>query len=289
MNVPLKGSRDENVRWKVALPQGGNSSPVVVGEHVFVTCVLDSKGHKRALLCFARKDGQLLWKQETTYEDNEPTHETNPYCSATPVTDGERVIASFGSAGLVCYDFTGKQQWRCDTGKQYHIFGNASSPIIHGNLCFLWCGPGNRQCVVAIDKVSGKKVWQHDEPGGDIGDKTAETWIGSWSTPIIVHVDGHDELVLCVPHKVRAFDPSSGRELWSCDGLDKQVYASPVCSADGIVVALSGFTGPSLAVKAGGKGDVTKTHRLWHAAKGMPEHVGSPVLIGRFWFSCGHQ
>jgi outer membrane protein assembly factor BamB len=245
---------------------------------------LDKQGHKRALLCFARKDGKLLWQQETKYEDNEPTHETNPYCSATPVTDGERVIASHGSAGLVCYDFKGKEQWRYATGKQYHIFGNASSPILHGDLCILWCGPGKRQFLVAVDKKTGRRIWQHDEPGGDPGDPKSVTWIGSWSTPIVVRVNGHDELILAVPFKVRGLNPNTGRELWWCDGLDRQLYASPVSSPDGIVVLLSGFNGPDLAVRAGGTGDVTNSHRLWYQDKRMPERVGSPVVVGDHCF-----
>jgi outer membrane protein assembly factor BamB len=228
-NVPLKWSKADNVRWKVALPQGGNSSPIVWGDRIFITQALDAKGHRRAVLCLARKDGELLWQKETEYKENEPTHNTNPACSATPVTDGERVIASLGSAGLVCYDFDGKEQWRYDTGKQYHIWGNASSPILHGELCILWCGPGERQFLLAVDKKTGQKVWQHDEPGGDSGAKGGKAaWIGSWSTPIIVRVDGRDELILCVPQKVKGFDPKTGSELWSCDGLGKLVYTSPI-------------------------------------------------------------
>ncbi len=288
-SVPVKWSRTENVRWKAALPHAGNSSPVVWGDRIFVTCVLDAKGHKRAVLCFARKDGQLVWQRETEYKDNEPTHETNPYCSATPVTDGERVVASFGSAGLVCYDFQGKELWRYETGKQYHIFGNASSPILHGGLCILWCGPGERQFLVAVDKRTGKKVWQQDEPGGKAGEKTSETWIGSWSTPLIVRIDGHDELIVCVPHKVKAFDPDTGRELWWVDGLDKQFYSSPVCSSDGVVVVLSGFRGPDLAVKPGGKQDVTKTNVSWLSTKGILPRIGSPVIVGEYCYLLGME
>jgi outer membrane protein assembly factor BamB len=283
-NLPLKWDRTDNIRWKVELPQGGNSSPVAWNDRVFLTCATDTKGHKRAVMCFARKDGRLLWQRETDYKENEPTHQTNPYCSATPVTDGERVIASHGSAGLVCYDFNGKEQWRYATGKQYHIFGNASSPILHGNLCIFWCGSGERQFLVAMDKKTGRKVWQHDEPGGDAGDPKSETWVGSWSTPIVVRIDGHDELILCAPFKVRGFEPKTGRELWWCDGLDKQVYASPVFSADGTIVVLSGFEGPDLAVRAGGSGDVTKSHRIWYRTKAIAQRIGSPVLVGNYCF-----
>ena len=93
---------------------------------------------------------------------------TNPFCSASPVTDGERVIASHGSAGLVCYDFEGKELWRHDTGKLEHLWGTASSPIIHGDLCIQWCGPGARQYLIALNKKTGEKVWETVEGGGDL-------------------------------------------------------------------------------------------------------------------------
>jgi outer membrane protein assembly factor BamB len=278
-NPPLRWSRTVNVRWKVRLPDAGNSSPVVWGDRVFLTQALD-KGSRRAVLCFDRADGKLLWQRETPYKDREPTHATNPYGSATPATDGERVVASLGSAGMVCYDFAGKELWRKDVGKLYHIWGNASSPVLCGNLAILWCGPGDRQFLLAVDKASGQTVWEHQEPGGKYGHSPKE-WVGSWCTPLLARVGGHDELILCVPGKVKGFDPGTGQELWSCAGLGPLVYASPVCSAaDRIVVALSGFHGPDLAVRAGGKGDVTATHRLWRHAQGIPQRIGSPVIVG---------
>src|ERR1043165_6250573 len=129
-SVPTTWSGKKNIKWKIPLPPQGNSSPVVWGQRVFLTLPLDAKGTKRALWCIDRKDGSILWKRDVPYQGKEPTHSTNPYCSATPVTDGERVIVSFGSAGLYCYDMDGKDQWHYDVGKQIHIWGNASSPIL---------------------------------------------------------------------------------------------------------------------------------------------------------------
>jgi outer membrane protein assembly factor BamB len=276
---PLKWSRTENVRWKAPLSGSGNSSPIVCKDRVFLTQALD-KGRRRAVLCFQRGDGKLLWQRETVYTKEEPTHETNPYCSASPVTDGERVIASLGSAGMVCYDFAGKELWRKDLGKLEHIWGNASSPILYGDLAILWCGPGERQFLLAVKKTSGDTVWRHDEPGGKSGKAGPKEWLGSWCTPIIARVGDHDELILGVPKKVKAFDPKTGAESWSCDGLGDLVYASPVISVDGIVIAVSGYYGPALAVRAGGKGDVTDTRRLWHHTQKHPQRIGSSVIIG---------
>jgi outer membrane protein assembly factor BamB len=286
-NLPATWSETQNVKWKISLPEKGHSAPVVWGSRIFLAQPLDAKGHKRALWCLDRKDGSVLWQREVAYEPNEPTHGTSSYCAATPVTDGERVIVSFGSAGLYCYDFAGKEQWHYELGKLWHIWGNASSPILYQNLVILWAGPGERQFLVALDKTTGKKVWRHEEPGGKDGMKGKE-WIGSWTTPIVAKVAGHDELILGVPRKLKAFDPKTGTELWSCDGLGDLVYTSPAISADGIVVAFSGFHGPAIACKAGGSGDVTKTHRLWQQ-KGNPQRIGSPVIVGEHCYLVGEN
>jgi outer membrane protein assembly factor BamB len=275
--VPLRWSPTENVRWKVALPAPGNSSPIVWGDRVFITQA-NKSGDTRSLLCFERTEGKKLWQADVTFEGKEDTHQTNPYCSATPVTDGERIVVSHGSAGMHCYDFAGKERWHKDLGKLQHIWGNASSPILYDNLAILWCGPGERQFLLAVDKKTGKEVWRHDEPGGSSGKN--KPWIGSWSTPIVVKVQGREELILSVPEKVKGFDPKTGKELWSCSGLGKLVYTSPACSEDGIVISLAGYGGPGLAVRAGGNGDVTATHRLWHHAKRNPQRIGSPLIIG---------
>ncbi len=191
------------------------------------------------------------------------------------------VFVSHGSAGMFCYDFAGKELWRKDLGKQIHIWGNASSPILYGDLAILWGGPGERQFLIAVSKKDGSTVWQHDEPGGR-GDQ-GRPYVGSWSTPIVVKAGDHDELLLGVPENLKGFDPKTGKELWACAGLhngdkDQLVYTSPVY-ADGIAVAFAGFGGAALAARVGGKGDVTETNRLWYQPSG-PQRIGSPVLLG---------
>jgi outer membrane protein assembly factor BamB len=278
--LPLKWSPTDNVRWKVPLPEPGNSTPIIWGDRLFLTQSLD-KGTRRAVRCYARADGKLLWERETPFEGKEPTHQTNPYCSASPVTDGERVIASLGSAGMVCYDFEGKELWRKDLGPLVHIWGNASSPVLHRDLAILWCGPGTRQFLLAVNKTDGRTAWEHQEPGGKGGPE--RPYIGSWTTPLVVRVGDHDELILGVSEKLKGFEPMTGKELWSCAGLktaaaDELVYTSPVF-AGGIVVAMGGFSGAAMAVRAGGKGDVTATHRLWYHPRN-PQRIGSPVIVG---------
>jgi outer membrane protein assembly factor BamB len=271
-------SAKDNVRWKVPLPGPGNSTPIVWGPRIFLTQSLDRAGTQRAVLCLHREDGRLLWQKVTLFQGKEPTHDTNPYCSASPVTDGQRVIASLGSAGVVCYDLQGKQLWHRDLGPFIHVWGNASSPVLHGDRVILNCGPGERTFLLAMDRKTGKDLWKKEEPGGKAGLKKEE-WIGSWSTPRIVRVAGKDQLIMTWPHAVKAYDPEDGALVWTCRGLSRLVYTSPLATPE-VVVALSGFHGSALAVKTGGQGDVTDTHRLWHHTRSNPQRIGSGVIVG---------
>jgi outer membrane protein assembly factor BamB len=257
------------VRWKAALPGPGNSTPIVWGDRILLTQSTDA-GTKRSLLCLGRADGRLLWQQDVAYEGREPTHKTNPHSAASPVTDGERVIVSHGAAGMFCYDLTGRELWKRDLGRPEHMWGSGSSPIIHRDLAMLWCGAGDRQFLLAVDKRTGEDRWRVDVPGGD-----AKKFIGSWSTPVVVTVGDHDELILGVPRQLKGFDPATGKELWSCDGLGDLVYTSALY-ADGIAVAMSGYGGPALAIRLGGRGDITRD-RLWHHPKNI-QRIGSGVI-----------
>lgn len=251
-DLPLEWNESKNVRWKIALPDKGNSSPVIWGDRIFLTQASEKTSwppkrdpriprgtsgggnavaEKRSVMCFDRKNGKLLWQRDTIYKEPEPTHGTNPFCSATPVTDGERVIASHGSAGLVCYDVDGKHLWKYDVGKLDHVWGNASSPILYEDLVILWCGPGSRQFLLALNKTTGKKVWEHREMNAEKG-----TFLqGTWATPLIVRVGETDQLLLPLAYVMKGFDPKTGKELWQARGPGNFVYGSAL-SSDGIAV-----------------------------------------------------
>jgi hypothetical protein len=272
--LPVRWDQSENVRWRVTLPERGNSTPVVWDNRVFITQAIEKEG-RRTVMCFDRNAGKLLWQSGVAYQEREVTHATNPYCSASPVTDGDRVIASFASAGLCCYDFHGKELWHRDLGKQAHLWGNAASPIIYNDLCILNFGPGERTFLIAVDKRTGKTVWQTDEPGGNFGENSSH-WTGSWSTPIVIRLNGRDEMIMNFPNRVASFDPRTGKELWTCKGLNPLVYTSPLWG-DGVVVAMGGFNGSSLAVRPGGSGDITETNRLWQVSR-TKQRIGSGVI-----------
>ncbi len=279
-NLPMHWSTTENVKWKVPLPGPGNSTPIIWGNKVFLTQAVKD-WPERLLMCFNRVDGKLLWKSGVEFSGKEDTHRTNPYCSASPVTDGERIIVSHASAGVFCYDLNGKKLWHRDLGTQAHIWGNGASPMIHGEICYLNFGPGERSFLIAMDKHTGKTLWQVDDPGGNAGKpvpgKSNRTiWTGSWSTPIVRTIHGREELIMSWPRRALAFNPNDGKVLWECRGLNPLIYTSPIFD-DGIVVAMGGYGGAALAVKAGGSGDVTETHRLWHKPR-VPQRIGSAVI-----------
>jgi outer membrane protein assembly factor BamB len=140
-NLPTTWSATQNVRWKVPLPEPGNSTPIIWGDHVFLTQSLDG-GKRRAVLALDRADGKQLWQQAVPCAVKETTHRQNPPCSSSPVTDGQAVYASFASAGVVAYDFSGKQLWHRDLGPVQHVFGNGSSPALYKDLLIVFHGPG---------------------------------------------------------------------------------------------------------------------------------------------------
>jgi len=258
--LPIRWSTEENVLWRVDLPEPGNSTPIVWNDRLFLTQPVDKD---RTLLCFDRKTGTLLWKSGTTYTLPDRTHPTNPYCSPSPVTDGERVYTGFGSAGVFCYDFDGKEFWKVDLGVQDHEWGSGTSPILFEDLLILQFGPGNRELLVALNKKTGKEVWRVDAPHKDqwVGKDKSEQLHGSWSTPLIIKSGDRDDLVVYWPHVAVGYNPKTGEERWRCEGFGDLVYANPAWG-EGVLVALGGYGGPSFAFRPEGEGDLTEA-RLW--------------------------
>ena len=280
-NIPLRWSTNENVRWRTGLPERGNSTPIIWGNRVFVTQAIE-KEKRRVLMCFDRATGSLLWQVGPAVAESEPTHDTNPQCSGSPVTDGDRVIVWFGSAGLYCFDLKGKELWRRELGPQRHIWGWGASPMLYRDLCILNFGPGEPSFLLAVNKKTGKDVWKLVEPNADSGEKKPgqdkAVWTGSWNTPVVIRANRRDELAVAWPKRLLALEPTTGKELWSCAGLNPLVYTSPLYDVKTeTVVAMGGFNGMALAAKAGGSGDVTGSRRLWHHPR-TKQRIGSGVI-----------
>jgi outer membrane protein assembly factor BamB len=298
-NLPVTWSATENVKWKVPLADAGNSTPVIWGDRIFLTQA-NKGGTVRSLLCFARADGKLLWKKDVEYSRPETNWGGITYTNASAAVDDKCVVACFASAGLYCYDHAGKPLWkRTDLGSWQHSFGSGASPVLYEGLVIMWCGPdaspalggakgptgaegakgkkgpaGSRNFLIAVNKGTGKTVWEHDEK------------CGSWSTPLLINHGGRDQLLLGTgpdaktkpdpeTNYFKGLDPKTGKELWFCRGLNSYVYTSPLF-ADGVAVQMCGFGGSALAVKLGGTADITRD-RLWlHRANN--QRVGSGLI-----------
>lgn len=285
--APLTWGPEKNIKWKAPLPGPGNSSPIVSGQRVFLTCAKE-EGRDRGTYCYDRNTGSLLWSKHVRYEEKDLTHGTNPYCGSSPAADGKRVVVWHGSAGLYCYDYDGNELWKRDLGEFKHIWGYGQSPVFHGEKIILNCGPGERTFVTAIDAKDGKTLWQVDEPGGATGEKGNTEWIGSWSTPTIAKIDGRDQILVSLPYHLNAYDPADGKILWTVDGLGKLVYTSVVVG-DGVGVAMSGFHGPAMGFKLGGSGNVTESSRLWLNKERQPQRIGTGIIIGKHLYMVNEQ
>ncbi len=270
-DLPVEWDSTRNVRWKVEIPGDGVSSPIVWGDKIFVTSSLDY-GRDRILHCLDRNSGQTLWSQSIHDDDPELTSALTGYAAPTAVTNGKQVVAFFGRGGLVCYDLGGNQQWHRRFGEFESELGIATSPIIHGNHVILVCDhDGTRfstfdSFLIAIDLASGKTAWKTDRRG----------LFRSWSTPIVVPTAGaQSEIVVNAQDELRGYDPANGTLLWQVTGMTGWVTPSPVF-ADGLIFATSGRDGPTLAVKPGGRGDVSESHVVWRIDRGSP-YVCSPL------------
>ena len=259
-----------SVQWKVSVPGRGNSSPIVWGDRIFLTTARD-QGLRLSMLAFSRKDGAKIWETDIPQNGVEYPHQKNGYASATAATDGELVYASFGRHGLVAVDFNGKIVWHRQFGIIDNYHGPAGSPVLHRDRVFIYQdakpAPGQRAFVGAFDKKTGKTIWE-----------TPRSETVGWGTAVVINTGERDELVVNSQRRVAAYDPDSGKELWTVRGMTFEVVPTPVVG-HGLVFASSGRAGPTLAIKPGGSGDVTATHVAWSSPKGSP-FVPSGIVVG---------
>ncbi|TWU23803.1 outer membrane protein assembly factor BamB family protein [Bythopirellula polymerisocia] len=280
--TPTTWTDSENVKWDIDLPGPGSSCPIVVGDKVFVTCWSgygldrnepgDQAALKRHLVCVNRQNGEVLWDQavdpylpEDEYGGMFAEH---GYASHTPVSDGEYVFAFFGKTGVVAFDMDGKKLWQTSVGTESGIqnWGTASSPLLYKELVIVPATAENH-ALVALDKHTGSEVWKQE----------AEGFEGTWGSPILVNLPGGDqEIVLGVPGEIWAFHPDNGKLKWYSKGPGANSNTSSVVAADAVVYALGGRDGDTVAVKAGGKGDVSESNILW--SSGERGGIGSPLV-----------
>lgn len=276
-NLPEKWSQSSGIAWKTPLPGAGASSPIVYGNKIFLTSYtgyfvpgedggsLDDL--QRHLLCLDLSSGNVLWDKAIAAKlPEEERIRDHGYAANSVAVDAEHVYAFFGKSGVFAFDHAGKQKWQADVGEKTHGWGTSASPVLFGDLVFINASVES-ESLIALDRATGKQVWI----AGGIRE--------AWNTPIVIESqEGRQELVIATQGKILAFAPDTGKPLWSCN-TDIGWYMVPcVVAHDGIVYCLGGRSGTaSLAVRAGGSGDVTKTHRLWTSPKGS--NVSSPVYL----------
>jgi outer membrane protein assembly factor BamB len=187
------------------------------------------------------------------------------YAANTPITDGERLYVFFGKSGVYCFDLDGKELWHESVGKNTNGWGSGASPIFYKDLLIVNASIESG-AMVALDKKSGKEIWR------------AKGINSAWNTPILVPLESKQvELVVSINSWILGINPDDGKELWRADGVHR--YCCPsVVAHDGVVYAVGGGS-TALAVRAGGRGDVTKTHMVWRFEKRESSNVASPVYL----------
>lgn len=278
--LPATWSATENIVWKTPLPGFGSSSPITLGDRIFLTCYSgygvdpQEAGDQNRLvlhvLCVDLAGGEILWDRQTEPRLPETPYdagrvELHGYASATPVTDGQAVYAFFGKSGVLKYALDGELLWRASVGSGLddHRWGSAASPIVHEELLIVNASAESRS-IRALSKAGGEEVWR------------VEGIVDSWSTPLVVPLaDGGKELVVIERSQVLGLDPDTGERLWFCRKPRDYVCPSVIAHQGVVYVINSRHSAMLLAIRTGGRGDITDSHVLW--TKRWTTRVSTPL------------
>lgn len=289
--IPTKWSSTENIAWKIAIPGEGHSSPIVWGDKVFLTSSLTEK-NKRILLCLDRLSGQTVWQRDVVQSPPETIHRLNSRASGTPATDGKQVYVTFmraegdeviapnvGSERLItpgkiivaAYDLDGNEKWKTNVGDFLSAHGFNTCPVLFEDLVILNGDHDGDAYLVALDRQSGRQRWR----------TRRENKTRSYVTPIIREIDGITQMILSGSLCIASYDPRNGKRHWIVDGPTEQFVASMVYDGK-YVFATGGYPERHiLAIRPGGKGNVTETHIAWRTTRGAA-YVPSPIISGRY-------
>jgi len=289
-NPPIEWSEQQNIRWKTLLPGTGYSTPAIRGNDIFITAAISteigepsrmsvrfSKPVKYMVLAVDRTNGKIKWERLAREEvPHEGKHQSTTWATGSPITDGERVYAFFGSRGLYCYNIEGDLLWEKDFGDMSirMEFGEGSSPTLYKNrLVINWDHEG-QSFIVVLDAATGEEIWKKNRD-----ERT------SWMTPLVVEVAGRMQVITSATNRVRSYDMATGEVIWEDEGLTANVIPSPV-EADGVVYVMSGYRGNALrAIRlTGAKGDISgSSNVLWSYNRDTP-YTPSPLLLGGFLY-----
>ena len=282
-NLPLRWNTNENIAWRLTLPGLSASTPVIWGDKVFLNV---PEGKQLYLWCVDKREGSLVWKRLIRAGELR-IHPKHNQSSPSPVTDGKNVYVLNAYGALRSFDFAGNEIWareiQQDYGRLGLRFGYASSPLLFEDSLYIQVlrePPNDPSYILRIDKRTGKTLWKADFPAG-AGYKAAD----SYSTPTILRRGKTVELIVNGSDQVTGHDAATGQELWRASGLSPEsppsrVVSSPVV-ADGVVYAPASFR-PLLALRAGVRGSLDESHRLWSSRNG-PD-IPSPVTDGKYFY-----
>jgi outer membrane protein assembly factor BamB len=281
--LPATWSATQNLAWKTELPGAGTSSPILVGDKIYVTSYSgynvpgnpgDANALKLHLSALDRKTGKLLWTKDVAPKlpEQAKIRDEHGYASSTPASDGKKIYCFFGKSGAKAFDLQGKELWSADLGGTLHGWGSAASPVLHGKLVLVNASVESGT-LYALDADTGKEVWK----AGGIKE--------SWSTPVVAtSKEGRAEILVPIQGKIFGLDPKNGAQLWSCDTQIPWYMVPAGVTADGVAYWIGGRSGGAFAVRLGGSGDVSASHRVWTAEKNS--NVPSPIFhAGHLYFA----
>jgi outer membrane protein assembly factor BamB len=285
-NLPTHWSKTDNVLWKTPLPGWGNSTPAIWKDAIFVTT---QDKDRLLLLRIERPTGKIVWEQEVGRgtprrsgpQGNGRYHDENNMASPSPVTDGEHVWAHFGTGDLACYDFAGKKLWSTNMTERYGPYsiwwGHANSPVLVGDVLVQLCAQdpkrGGQSYVVALDKLTGKEKWFVTRDTGAV-----EEPADAYTTPLLHRHAGGTEVIVFGGNVLDAYDPATGKRLWTCDAFKgNRVISGPTLAGD-TVYAVQGMKGPLFAVRVEDKDKAKAGDVLWQFKKGENPDAASPAF-----------
>lgn len=288
VDLPVKWSAEENIAWKTDIPGEGWSSPIVWGDHVFLTSTT-SEGKNCHVIAVDRKTGKILWdKLVFMQEANQHRHEMNSYATPTPVTDGKAVYAVFSGGSFVALDFSGKILWVNSDLDFYSHHGLGASPVLYNDLLLLavnpssreeptklgWQEPWDKSYLLALDKNTGKERWRGKRGLSRI----------AHSTPAVMNVNGKDQIISTAGDVIQGFDPADGSLVWTVRSEGEPCVPSPVIGG-GLVYASATNREPIRAVRPDGEGECTDTHIVWEQ-KGYTPMMASYLYVKPYLYTC---
>lgn len=267
--LPLTWSETKNVRWKIAIPGRGWSSPAIKGDRVWLTTATEDGKSLRAI-CVNRDTGAILHNVEVfRRRDAGAINTKNSHASPTPVLEGDRVYLHFGANGTACMNESGEIVWKTRLDYDNGQHGPGGSPVLYDNLLILSCDGQDFQFVVALDKMTGKNRWKRFRSDG----------FQAYTTPLVIRLAAGDQVISPGAHRAVAYEPRTGKEIWQVRYGDGFSNVPRPVYWNGLVLICTGFQEPSLlAVKTDGRGDVTKSHIAWSLKRGVPL-TPSPLLV----------